>query len=126
MAGQEPGSPKPSALGLDPRGSRSPQGEAERRGKVTDSRKVSAVSAADVTGWQAHMGFTDAEAMRRIGIGNRGTWAGYKQHGAPLTVGLAMSAVAHGLGPWAENQPVRARLSRLATELARGIDELGD
>lgn len=57
--------------------------------------------------WMEHMGWSWRETQEHLGIGARNTIARYLEHGPPLTVALAMNALAHGLGPW-NSQPGRA------------------
>lgn len=54
----------------------------------------------DVIEWQEMMGWSDATARERLGIGSQNTWRSYRENGAPLTVALAMQALAHRLQPW--------------------------
>lgn len=63
-------------------------------------REEPAMSGADFTAWMELMGFTWREAQQRLGIGNRNTVAKYRLEGAPLSIALACSALAAGLGPW--------------------------
>ncbi len=67
------------------------------------SRRTVTVDAEDFNKFLREMGWTDAEAMRKLGIGSHNTLAAYKQNGGPVWLGLACAAIKEGLPPWRSN-----------------------
>lgn len=51
--------------------------------------------------WRERMGYSQREACEAIGC-SRGAWAGWEQgtHGIPRYIGLAMAALALGMGDY--------------------------
>ncbi len=58
------------------------------------------MKAEDFVAFLATMKWSDAEAMRQLGIGSHNTLANYKRAGGPLWLGLACAAAAEKLPPW--------------------------
>jgi len=58
------------------------------------------MKAEDFIAFLAMMKWSDAEAMRQLGIGSHHTLQGYKEKGGPLWLGLACAAAARELPPW--------------------------
>lgn len=58
------------------------------------------MEAKDFSAWIEHMGYSDREVTRQLGLGSRNTVAKYKTEGAPAYIGLACAALAFGLPAW--------------------------
>lgn len=58
------------------------------------------MEAEDFNAFLQKMGLSDAEAMRKLGIGSHNTLASYKQNGGPNWLGLACAAIANGFPAW--------------------------
>ena len=57
------------------------------------------MEANDFCAWLEHMGYSDSEAERKLGV-TRKTIRGWREKGAPHYIALAASALAYGLPPW--------------------------
>lgn len=57
------------------------------------------MEAKDFNAWIVHMGWSDSEVARRLGL-SRNSVAKYRTEGAPEHIGLACAALAFGLPAW--------------------------
>jgi hypothetical protein len=57
------------------------------------------MEAKDFIAWIEHMGFSDRETARTLGL-SRTTVAKYRAEGAPVHIGYACAALAFGLPAW--------------------------
>lgn len=77
------------------------------------------MSAADWSAWLEAMGISGNEAAAALGISTNAP-VGARKHGAGLTIALACSALAAGLGPWSPANAREAELARDIRALIRG------
>lgn len=69
------------------------------------------------------MGWSDAEALRRLGIGSHNTLAGYKKNGGPLWLGLACAALARSLKPWSRTFSFGVNIWLRASQYGIGLPD---
>ena len=77
------------------------------------------MSAADWAAWLEAMGMSGRQAAKALGVSSN-TPVEARKHGASLTIALACSALAAGLGPWTPANARDAELARDIRALIRG------
>ena len=65
----------------------------------SEAAKAAPMTAATFGEWLVHMGWTDSEAARRLGV-DPATVGRFRERGGSAVLGLACSALVEGLKSW--------------------------